>query len=135
MPTVSLNERGVVVRGCASSTPSIRTSRSLDSDGSGADMGVKVENGWPRPGSPVAEPYAKGDSVPVGSSSGVGLLRFFFPEDDSEPRSGGCVCWGVIAGAGCKLLEPEGVSSGCRASGTGCCSGAVNDGLLFLGGG
>jgi hypothetical protein len=45
MPTVSLNERGVVVRGCDSSTPSIRTSRSRASfaDGRGADIGVNAD--------------------------------------------------------------------------------------------
>jgi hypothetical protein len=45
MPTVSLNECGVVVRGRVSSTPSMRTSRSLDpvEDGKGAEIGVYVE--------------------------------------------------------------------------------------------
>ena len=45
MPTVSLNEWGVVVRGCVSSTPSMRMSLSRDSveEGSGAEMGVKDE--------------------------------------------------------------------------------------------
>lgn len=98
MPTVSLNEWGVVVRGCVSSTPSILTSRSLDSvadgkDGKGADIGVNDEYGRARVGSPVPDPNANGDSVSLislcgfSNSSGVGLLRFFFPEDDSEPLS------------------------------------------------
>ncbi len=52
MPTVSLKERGVVVRGCVSSTPSIRMSLSLSSFGSGAETGVNEENVWLRLGSP-----------------------------------------------------------------------------------
>lgn len=47
MPTVSLNEWGVVVRGCVvSSTPSMRVSlsrKSLD-EGRGAEMGVYEAN-------------------------------------------------------------------------------------------
>jgi hypothetical protein len=107
MPTVSLNERGVVVRGCDSSTPSILMSRSLGSDdeGKGADMGVKDEYGWIRLMSPTPDPKAWGDSVSPGglwvfsNSSGVGLLRFFFPEDDSCGSSE-CVCCGVMTPGG-----------------------------------
>jgi hypothetical protein len=53
MPTVSLNERGVVVRGWTSSIPSIRVSLSLEpaEDGKGAEIGVKEEYAWLRPGS------------------------------------------------------------------------------------
>ena len=91
MPTVSLNERGVVVRACDSSTPSILKSLSLASvaDGICADTGVKFVKLTGRMGSPVAGPNAKGDSVLDSSlggfsrSKGVGLLRFFFPDEDS----------------------------------------------------
>ena len=60
MPTVSLNERGVVVRGCDSSAlSSILSSRSRGgslADGRGADIGVKVEAYVCRLVSPVADP-------------------------------------------------------------------------------
>lgn len=101
MPTVSLNERGVVVRGCDSSTPSIRMSRSRASfaDGSGADIGVNAEEyACVRLVSPVADPNTDGDAVSLGSlcvfsnSNGEGLLRFFLLDVDSVPApSGACV--------------------------------------------
>jgi hypothetical protein len=52
-----------VVRGWASSTPSMRTSLSLASveDGRGAEMGVNVAYVWLRLGS--LDPYARGDSI------------------------------------------------------------------------
>jgi hypothetical protein len=99
MPTVSLNECGVVVRGCDSSTPSIliSLSRGSEDECGGAEMGVKVEYVRVRLGSPAADPKAGGDPISPGglcvfsSSNGVGLLRFFLPEDDSWGSSV-CVC-------------------------------------------
>lgn len=140
MPTVSLNERGVVVRTCDSSTPSILNSLSLGSvaDGS-ADMGVKVEKVMGRMGSPVVGPNGKGDSVPDNSlggfsrSKGVGLPRFFFPDEDSEPLSGGCVCWGVITAMGCRGSAPD--ASTCWRTSADGGSDADTDGLPFRGGG
>ena len=95
MPTVSLNERGVAVRGCDSSIPSIRVSRSLCCsvvDEGGADTGVNCENGSGR--LPSAGATNEGDSVSVTlspscfpSSNLDGLLRFFLLDDDSEPAS------------------------------------------------
>jgi hypothetical protein len=141
MPTVSLNEWGVVVRGCTSSTPSILISLSRDSvdGGRGPDMGVYVEYVWLRWGSPVAEPNARGDSVSLGArcgfsnSSGVGFVRFFFPEDDSEPRSIWDIC-GVVEAIGAAGVGPGGVSPNIRASPCDV-SVAVIDVLAFLGGG
>lgn len=71
MPTVSLNERGVVVRGCDSSIPSIRVSRSLCSvaDKGAADTGVNWEKMGGRLPSAGAEPMNEGDSVSVAPSS------------------------------------------------------------------
>jgi hypothetical protein len=97
MPTVSLNERGVAVRGCDSSIPSIRASRSLCCsvvDEGGADTGVNCENGGRRLPSAGADGTNEGDSVSVtlstsclSSSNLDGLLRFFLLDDDSEPAS------------------------------------------------
>lgn len=101
-------------------------------------MGVYVEYPWLRLGSPVADPNARGDSVSLGvrwgfsNSSGVGLLRFFFPDDDSEPRS----VWGIcgVEAMGAIGVGPGGVSPSIRASPSGG-SAAVIDVLAFLGGG
>ena len=97
MPTVSLNERGVAVRGCDSSIPSIRVSRSLCCsvvDEGGADTGVNCENGGRRLPSADADGTNEGDSVSVTLSPGClsssnldGLLRFFLLDDDSAPAS------------------------------------------------
>lgn len=91
-------------------------------------------------GSPVPGPKAKGDCVPESSlggfsrSRGVGLLRFFFPDEDSEPRSG-CVCCGVITAMGCRGNAPD-TSGVCRISADGGSDVDVDtDGLPFLGGG
>lgn len=107
-------------------------------------MGVKDEYAWLRLWSPV-DPKAKGDSVPAGSlcggsfsSSGVGLLRFFFPEDDSDPRSPCCCCsCGVIAPVVGPGVETGGVSMACGLASCGGMSGPVPDPdvLAFLGGG
>ena len=141
MPTVSLYEWGVVVRGCTSSTPSILISLSRCSVDCGRDpdTGVYAEYVWLRWDSPIAEPYARGDSVSLGircdfsSSSGVGFTRFFLPEDDSEPRSIWDIC-GVVEAIGAMGVGPGGVSPSIRGSPSGV-SGAVMDVLAFLGGG
>jgi hypothetical protein len=88
------------VRGCVSSTPSIRISRSFESlefeEGSGADVGVKDMYAWLRLGS--ADPKAEGDSISVverwgfSSSSGCGFVRRLLPDDDSELCSGWIWC-------------------------------------------
>lgn len=122
MPTVSLNECGVVVRGCVSSTPSILTSRDsgpmlwrgegprapyctwdmCDSlvfcgdEEKGAEFGVKLEKTWLWPWSEAGGPKKRGGEA---SSRGAGF-DFFFPEEDSVAGSGGCVDWGVVAPGG-----------------------------------
>lgn len=102
-------------------------------------MGVYVEYAWLRWGSPIAEPNARGDSMSLGvkcgfsSSNGVGFMRFFFPEDDSERRSMCDIC-GVVEAVGATGVGPGGVSPSIRASPSGV-SVAVKDVLAFLGGG
>lgn len=142
MPTVSLNECGVVVRGCDSSIPSIRISLSLGSEdeGSGADMGVNDEYGCDREASPVADPKARGDSISPGglcgfsSSSAGGLTRFFLPEEDSWGSSAG-VCCGVVAPTGGGPAWPGGVCIWGASVWGCCCSTELTVGLGFLGGG
>jgi len=94
MPTVSLNERGVAVRGCDSSIPVSRSLCCSVADGGGADTGVNCENGGRRLPSGGADTTNEGDSVSVTLSPGCfsssnldGLLRFFLLDDDSEPAS------------------------------------------------
>jgi hypothetical protein len=141
MPTVSLNEWGVVVRGCTSSTPSILESLSRGSVdcGRGPDMGVcVVVYVWPRWGSPVPGPNGRGDSVSLdircglSSSSGEGIKRFLLLED-SEPRSMWDIC-GVVEATGAKGVGPGGVSPSIRTSPSDV-SVVVKDVLAFLGGG
>lgn len=158
MPTVSLNECGVVVRGWVSSTPSILTSLDseprlwrgdgpwdpycrwdmcasllfLGDDEKGAELGVKLEN--TELGFSVAGLYRfRGEP----SSSGAGFC-FFFPDEDSVFGSGGCVPCGVAAPVGATSEALGGVRAyDSGPPGEACVDGSLDvmEGLDLRGGG